>query len=363
MSILDRELKGRQSSHRHLRRILLIAGILLVIVILLFTFTDARNDVMLVTHFVTPPSHFTYKGHTNYISAITWSPDGKYIASASGDHTVQIWDANTGTTLRTYRGHNSEVLAVAWSPNGQYIASGSLDSTVQVWQATTGILLYTYKGHSDAVFSLTWSPDSTRIVSAGNDGTMQVWDASSGKSSFSYSTFSIRGTPAAWNSVVWSPDGKSIAIGGLGDVIVLDAATGKHINYYGFHGGIVHAVCWSPDSSYIAVGSADFTVLVWNIADKQNVYTYTGHTTDIFTVAWSPDGKRIASGSADGLVETWDALTGKHAYTYRGHSDFYPGHFISGSASAVNSVEWSPSGKRIASGSSDTTVQIWSDRP
>jgi WD40 repeat protein len=63
------------------------------------------------------------------------------------------------------------------------------------------------------------------------------------------------------------------------------------------------------------------------------------------------------------LVETWDALTGKHAYTYRGHADFYLGHFTSGSNAAINSVSWSPDGKRIASGSSDTTVQLWMDTP
>src|SRR5256885_1078608 len=116
--------------------------------------------------------------------------------------------------------------------------------------------------------------------------------------------------PPTWNSVAWSPDGTSIAIGGNGDVRVLDAATGKHVTYYGFHGGLVHSVAWSPDGAYLAIGSASFTVEVWKVASVQNVYTYTGHTTDVFSVAWSPDGKRIASGSADGLVEVWDALTG-----------------------------------------------------
>ncbi len=159
--------------------------------------------------------------------------------------------------------------------------------------------------------------------------------------------------------MAWSPDGKSIAIGGNGDVRVLDAATGKHVTYYGFHGGLVHSVAWSPDGAYLAIGSASFTVEVWKVASVQNVYTYTGHTTDVFSVAWSPNGKRIASGSADGLVEVWDALTGNNVYTYRGHADIYFGHFTFGSGGAVNGVAWSPDGKRIASASSDTTVQVW----
>jgi len=86
-------------------------------------------------------------------------------------------------------------------------------------------------------------------------------------------------------------------------------------------------------------------------------FTYRGHSDYISSVAWSPDGRRIASASGDGTVQVWDSLTGNHAYVYRGHADYYPDHYISGSA--VNSVSWSPDGKQIASGSSDSTVQVW----
>ena len=88
---------------------------------------------------VTPPGKLliTYRGHSKGtgVLAVIWSPDGKYIASAGGDETVQIWDAATGEAILTYRGHVSWVNAVAWSPDGQRIASASFDRTVQVWQA------------------------------------------------------------------------------------------------------------------------------------------------------------------------------------------------------------------------------------
>jgi WD40 repeat protein len=63
----------------------------------------------------------------------------------------------------------------------------------------------------------------------------------------------------------------------------------------------------------------------------------------------------------NGIVVVWDALTGKHIYTYRGHADFYPGHYTAGQS--VNSVAWSPNGTQIASGGSDSTVQVWPDHP
>src|SRR6266568_3518699 len=77
------------------------------------------------------------------------------------------------------------------------------------------------------------------------------------------------------------------------------------------------------------------------------LYTYRGHSALVNAVAWLSDGKRIASGSSDKTVQVWDAADGSHVFTYRGHSD------------VVLAVAWSPDGKRIASGSDDKTVQVW----
>jgi WD40 repeat protein len=77
------------------------------------------------------------------------------------------------------------------------------------------------------------------------------------------------------------------------------------------------------------------------------LYIYRGHSASVVTVAWSPDGKRIASGSNDSTVQVWDATNGGHVYTDHGH------------VGRVNAVVWSPDGKRIASGSADTTSQVW----
>jgi eukaryotic-like serine/threonine-protein kinase len=357
MSVLDKQLKPLPP-RRSRKRLYISLGILAAVIAFIFLFTNLNADVAFVVHFATPPRHLTYNGHANYISAVAWSPDGKRIASASGDHTAQIWDAATGKLVLTYRGHSSDVSTLAWSPDGQYIATGSLDTTVQIWNATTGATVYTYRGHSDAVYDVAWSPDSQRIASASNDGTVQIWMALSGKLLATYTGSSnARGAPVASNAVAWSPGGKDVAIGGPGPAILIDAATARVLGYYGPNGGSAHAVAFSPNGQYLAVGRDDSTVEVWDVASVKNVYTYFGQTTDVFTLAWSPDGQRIASGSGDGTVQIWDALTGGHVYTYRGHADYYWGHFTSGQA--VDTLAWSPNGKQIASGSTDNTVQVW----
>jgi WD40 repeat protein len=77
----------------------------------------------------------TYKGHSTGVGYLVWSPDGKHVASASGDGTVQVWDPTTGTTLLIYKGHPSPIFIAAWSPDGNMIASGDSAGGVQVWRA------------------------------------------------------------------------------------------------------------------------------------------------------------------------------------------------------------------------------------
>jgi serine/threonine protein kinase/Tol biopolymer transport system component len=303
---------------------------------------------------LTPHPLYTYRGHTDGVIGVRWSPDGTRIASASSykDKTIQIWDAIDGGHVFTYRGHVSGEYAtltnIAWSPNGKRIASSGFEE-VQVWDATDGDNLYIYRGQSDTVFASSWSPDSKRIASASKDETVQVWDEANGGNVFTYTDGGY--APYGIADVAWSPDGRHIACTDTAGVRVWDVSTGQNTYTYSSGG---YPLAWSPDSKRIASGGASSTIHVWDVADGGHFYVYRGHTNSdtvshptLYAVAWSPDGKRIASGSEDKTVQVWDAVDGSHVSTYRGHS------------SAVYTIAWSPDGKRIASGSADKTVQVW----
>ena len=299
-----------------------------------------------------------FTGHLASVNTLAWSPDGKFIASASDDTFVQIFESATGTRKIIYKGHTEEVAAVAWSPDGHFIASAGQDQTVQVWDAASGgAPVLTYKGHKDRVNSVSWSSDGHLLASGSDDKSVQVWQASNG-----HRTFTFLGHTAGVLCVGWQPDDSSVASSSW-DGTLRDWATiqhGDHFNAgdqifkYGGHGNnAVYALAWSPDSNFIVSAGADQTVQISNGNDgtpRPPFFTdhqRKDHINRVFAVSWSPDGRSVASGDEDGNVYVWRTDGRKTLFKYTGHKG------------VVNAVAWSPDGNFIASASADNTVHVW----
>ena len=189
-----------------------------------------------------------YRGHTDNLTTVAWSPDNKYVASGSMDKSVQVWEARSGTLAQNYHGHTEAVTVAVWSPDGRYIASGSADKTVQIWEATTGKLLLTFRKHSGKITALTWSPDGKYIASGSVDKTVQVWEAANGNVLYTYDGYNVeearqnptKGVPPdTIYAVAWSHDGKRIMAvtqiycgDDCGEVLIWDAFTREHFTFY-----------------------------------------------------------------------------------------------------------------------------------
>ncbi len=298
-----------------------------------------------------------YRGHSREVYAVSWSPDGKLIASGSGDESIQVWEASSGKKVLDYHGHShwvgkGLVKTLMWSPDGRYIASGSWDKSVRVWDAYSGSTISTYRSYYEVVESVAWSPDGKYIVSGNRNGTVHVWDVSNGKNIRTFLGHYSNNPNADVVAIAWSPDGKRIASGSWDRTVKVWNAiknSGKKNDYLIFRGHLaeVNALAWSPDGTRIASGGRDDLVRVWISSNGALSFTYRAHTGYVVGIAWSPDGTRIASAGADKTVHVWDAATGRHICTYKGHT------------ARVNAVAWSSDSKRIVSASNDKTVQVW----
>jgi WD40 repeat protein/serine/threonine protein kinase len=275
--------------------------------------------------------------------AVAFSPDGRWLAT-SQDKTVRLWDTATCQEILALEGHTEDVTSVAFSPDGRRLASTSRDKTLRLWDTATGqTVLMLAKDFAMGGQIVAFSPDGRRVAASCFGTTVQLWDAVTGKE-----VLTLKGPTNAivFFGLAFSPDGRWLAVGCMDKTVrVWDMATGQQVLILKGHAG-VYDVAFSPDSRRLVAGDWDGGVSVWDVATGKAILARQ-HAGGGLTVAFSPDGRRFASAGRDRTVRVWDSATGREVLTLRGHT------------AGVNMVTFSPDGWRLASASGDGTVRLW----
>jgi len=332
----------------------------------------------------------TLTGHKGAVNSVSYSSDGRLLASGSKDGSVRVWDTRTGeearspllsgtgsvvtvdfaqnsrwvasgtesgvvcvwnvtpgqTSHRRLNGHSHPVNCVKFSPDGSRLASASFDNTLSLWSLETGQKLATLLGHTDRVMRVAFSPDGEILASGSQDNTIRLWHSNTGQA------FRKLTTNASAGRIDLSPDGKMIAATAKGGIVLLKYKTGDQIVLLK-QNTTIYCAQFSPDGRSLVATSYQ-TVRLWTLQpDLQNSswVDLGGHGGNVYWATFSPDGLYIASTSDDHTIRIWNAGNGQSTVQP------LPGH-----VSGVRSVAVSHDGAFIVSGSNDKLVRVWNAR-
>lgn len=314
--------------------------------------------------------------HADRVNALAYSPDGLFVASASRDFTVKVWDLGNGREVVTYRGHVDQpddptrstdpskdgtnplhVTDVCFHPKEKVIASAS-GNQVHTWDAATGKLVKVLVnlGKMDRpIKALAYSPDGRLLAVGADDGILRVVESDTGKAVYTSPSRNAR-----IERVCFSPNGKLVALGDSNSqvAVYVPEAKGNQLamSVQGVDLGEVMGVAFSADSASVFTsgrdGKARLTagpspegVSVGNTATK--LRDFIGHDKAVTGLAVTADGKLLVTCGFDRTVRVWDVASGKPLRSYQGHMK-------DATAVAVRG-----DGKQIASASDDGAVRVW----
>ena len=327
-------------------------------------------------------------GHEEPVISAQFSPDGRSLASGSGDKTVRLWDLQTELPFKTCQGHSNWVLCIAWAPNAKKLASACKNGVICLWDANTGNLMgRKLSGHKQWINSLAWNPlhldpQSRLLASAGRDATIRIWDTIQG------TTLRIlSGHTASVTCIRWGGTGLIYSASQDRTVRVWRAEDGVMCRQLSGHAHWVNTLalnvdyvlrtsCFEPEkhcqrpagdaeaaqkvaqeryekalrggTEKLVSGSDDFTLFLWDPStSKQPICRMTGHQQLVNHVVFSPDTRYVASASFDKSIKLWCGRTGKYLAAFRGH------------VRPVYQISWSADSRLLVSGSADSTLKVW----
>lgn len=280
--------------------------------------------------------------------SVDWSPDGSTIVVGDDRGEATLFDSASGNPIASFALSDEVVDSVEWSPDGSAFAVGIRSGAIHLVTPADGssaVLLDAESGDEASKHDVAWSADGTRLLSAGASVDLAfILDPDGGVAPLELVT-----EVGAVRALDWSPDGRTVAIGGSGGTIELfDARSGEFTSSLSLEGDWIDTVSYSPDGAIIASGGHDSQVRLFDADSGQQIGgSLTSHRGWINSIAWSPDGERLLTASTDRTIRQWETDGSLGPFELLAHQD------------SVLGLRWSPSGQSLVSGSSDMSSLVW----
>ncbi|MBN3284519.1 NLE1 protein, partial [Polyodon spathula] len=340
----------------------------------------------------TETPHFTATGHKHWVLSIAWSPDGKKLASGCKNSQIFIWDPNTGQQIgKVLAGHTKWITYLCWeplhlNPECRYLASASKDCAIRIWDTALGKCDKILTGHVQSVTCVKWGGDGL-LYSSSQDRTIKVWRAQDVNhcrhlqierdvlarhwelflkedflvldACFSHLVFVVQRfffslvdelkekALQRYNNL--RGQGPERLVSGSDDFTLFlwtPAEEKKPLCRMTGHQALINEVLFSPDTRLIASASFDKSIKIWEGKTGKYLTSLRGHVSAVYQISWSADSRLLVSGSSDSTLKVWDVKTQKLSIDLPGHAD------------EVFAVDWSPDGQRVASGGKDKCLRM-----
>ena len=292
-------------------------------------------------------------GHTHWITGINFSADGRTLASGSWDETVRLWDIRTAEHIRTLTPRQNKdsrgqygVGNLLFSPDGKTLSIASFNERMvhywdtTTWQRRTSLVTI-------AIKDMAFSPDSNTLAICSYGGELHLYDVASmtRKAEFTRHIRSI-------SSIAFSPDGETLASGGLAELHLWDVATGAQKLSINGHSSQVNGLAFAPDYQTIAAGNR-YEICLWDtLTGTHKAIFYENETLEgVGRLAFSPDGKTLACEHGRS-IRLWNVADGTHQAKLKGYVGSSAGYGIA-------SIAYSPDGVYLACVSDNIKVMLW----
>ncbi len=362
-------------------------------------------------------------GHTETVSAVDVSSDGEFIASASWDSTIKLWQSN-GELLKTLEHHQGSVIDLDFHSNKNQFVSVSNNGTIKQWNQA-GTLVQTIKTDQKGLTSVRYSPKGNFIATGTEDGTITIWTfdgkqheqfvadkegvdrisispngqfiASGSEQSASVKIWQLDGTlveefgnyQAGVGDIAFSPNGQSLAVASLSGKIEIQKINGRSKRQLPSQNQPITSIAFTLNGETLITGDKAGTIKYWSLEENPTspMKTSTAHQGTVRDISVFPNRSFVVSASNDQTLRTWELPETNRSHeeeiytvafapyhnraAYAGWDDTIkiwnrqgitqqePEMTLKGHSGSINSLSFSANGQYLVSGSDDKRIKVW----